>query len=440
MNTETEARVPPPFLEPDEAERDPTIALTKLLRGAGAVLLLSSAVTFLLQRWNQGDDIWRYYLLVAQTLVLEVAAIVCGTRVRESRSARTLFGLSLAMLPAHFGVLGGLVYSRFGLDHSIVALPKHVIWIAPSPASALITLAIALVVLAPTAYFALLSLIRAEAARMLALLFVMNALLLVPIRNPSIAGLEFAVGVLVLVYLESGPFRRSVALGTFEGKLVRVMLAAPIAILAVRAVTLYSPTTFFIGTCLAAFGIALFALGPATGRQGNTWLQTLGALTTSAGFLLAAGEALRSLHVPRSLVLPLIGFPLAAILVVFGRYAGAAGSNYRRAAVAIAFSTAALNLFFGTVGASLSALVLGLLILAIGTYRKRLPSIAAGGGLALAGLIVQFKHAIDFSRVLNWGSLSLLGIALVFVAAYFERHPDRLARAIRTFTRTQTKG
>jgi hypothetical protein len=97
-------------------------------------------------------------------------------------------------------------------------------------------------------------------------------------------------------------------------------------------------------------------------------------------------------------------------------------------------------LFFGTVGASLSALVLGLLILAIGTYRKRLPSIAAGGGLALAGLIVQFKHAIDFSRVLNWGSLSLLGIALVFVAAYFERHPDRLARAIRTFTRTQTKG
>jgi hypothetical protein len=437
MNTETEARVSPPFLEPEAAE--PTIALTKLLRGAGAVLLLSSAVTFLLQRWNQGDDIWRYYLLVAQTLVLEVAAIVCGTRVRESRSARTLFGLSLAMLPAHFGVLGALVYSRFGLDDSAAVLWKHVVWIAPTPASALVTLAIALVVLAPTAYFALLSLVRAEAGRMLALLFAMNALLLVPIRNPNIVGIEFAVAVLALAYLETGAFRRSVALGTFEGKLVRLMLAAPVAVLAVRAVTLYSPTTFFIGTCLAAFGVALFALGTATAQRGKAWLQTLGTVTTSAGFLVAAGEAVRSLHVPRSLLLPLVGFPLAAILVGFGRYAGDAGAKYRRAAVSIAFGTAAVNLFYGTVGASLSALVLGLLILAIGTYRKRLVSIAAGGGLALAGLIVQFKHAIDFSRVLNWGSLSLLGIALVFVAAYFERHPDRLARAVRAFTRARER-
>jgi hypothetical protein len=432
--------MPPPFLEPGDAERDPTLALTKLLRGAGAVLLLSSAATFLLQRWNTGDDIWRYYLLIAQTLVLEVAAIVCGTRVRDSRSARTLFGLSLAMLPAHFGVLGGLIYSQFGLDHFGGPFWKHVIWVAPTPGSALITLAIALVVLAPTAYFALLSLVRAEAARMLALLFALNALLLVPIRNPSFVGLEFALGVLALAYLESGPFRRSVALGTFEGKLVRIMLAAPVAILAIRAVTLYSPTTFFVGTCLIAFGIALFALGPAAARPGKTWVQTFGALTTSVGFLLAAAEAVRSLHVTRSLALPLVGFLLAAILVVFGRYAGTAGANYRRAAVTIAFSTAAFNLYYGTVGASLSALVLGLVLLAVGTYRKRFLGIVAGGGLALAGLVVQFTLAIDFSRVLNWGSLSLLGIALVFVAAYFERHPERLARAVRTFTRTRDKG
>jgi hypothetical protein len=42
-------------------------------------------------------------------------------------------------------------------------------------------------------------------------------------------------------------------------------------------------------------------------------------------------------------------------------------------------------------------------------------------------------------EVLNWGSLSLLGIALVFVAAYFERHPDRLARAVRVFTRARER-
>jgi hypothetical protein len=428
------------MFSPGASEDDPTIALTKLLRAAGAVLLLSSAATFLLQRWNQGDDIWRYYLLLAQTLVLEVAAIVCGVRVRESRSARTLFALSLSMLPAHFGVLGGLVYSRFAFDHSAVVLSRHVLWVAPSPESALLTLAIALTVLAPTAYFALLSLVRAEAVRILGLLFAMNALLLIPIRNPSIVGLEFAAAALVLAYLESGPFRRSVALGTFEGGLVRVMLAAPVALLAVRAVTFYSPTAFFVGTCLVALGIAIFAFGSSRARSGKTLVEAVGALTTVVGYQLAAGEIVRSLDVSLSLALPLFGFPLAAIFLLFGRYASSAGRSYRRGAVLIAFGTASLNLLSGTVGASLSALVLGLLLLAIGTYRKRFLSVGAGAGLALAGLIAQFQHAINFARVFNVGSLSFLGIALVFVAAYLERHPDRLARIVRTFTRRRADG
>ena len=194
MNTQTDAAPFPPLIDdstdqPGEAERGQTTALTKLLRGAGAMLLLSSAATFLLQRWNAGDDIWRYSLLLVQTVVLELSAILCAARIRESRGARTLFALSLAMLPAHFGVLGGLVYSRFSWDHAATELPIHVRWVAPSPESALMTLGVALVLLAPMAYFSLLSLVRAEARRLLGLLFALNALLLVPVRNPSIVGL-----------------------------------------------------------------------------------------------------------------------------------------------------------------------------------------------------------------------------------------------------------
>jgi hypothetical protein len=145
----------------------------------------------------------------------------------------------------------------------------------------------------------------------------------------------------------------------------------------------------------------------------------------------------QSLGVPRSAILPFVGLPLAGMLLLFGRHAGDSGATYRKAAATVAFSTVALNLFSGTVVASLSALVLGLVLLAIGTYRKQFLSIIAGGGLGITGLVIQLGHAIRFAQIFNWGSLSLLGILLVFVAAYFERHPDRLARAVNAFTRAR---
>lgn len=444
MNMQTDTATAPPFIDdfperdPGETERNRTTALTKLLRGAGAVLLMSSAATFLLQRWNAGDDIWRYSLLVVQSVVLVLAAILCAARVRESRGARTLFALSLAMLPAHFGVLGGLIYSRFQWDDmGIVPWWSHARWVAPSDGSALMTLAVALALLAPMAHFALLSLVRSEAPRLLGLLFALNALLLVPVRDPRIVGVEFAVAVLLLAFLEGGTFRRSVALGTLEGKIVRLVLAAPPVILAVRALVLYSPTELFMGTCLASLGVALFALAPALTRRTTAGLQAFGATITAAGWLLLSTEFAGNIHVASSLVLPLVGLPLAGIFLLFGKYGVGSGDKYRVVASVVAVATVGLNLLSWTVGASLSALVLGLLLLAVGTYRKRLASQLLGGVLAVTGLLIQLHQAIDFSRVLNWGSLSLLGVALIFVAAYFERHPERLASAARSLTQAR---
>lgn len=421
-------------------EPDRSGALARLLRGSGAVMLLASAATFLLQRWQHGDDVWKYALLMVQTLVVVAAAFVCGVRVRESRGARTLFALALASLPVHFGVLGGLVYSQFAVDHPSASLSPHVLWVAPSPQAALVTLAVALALLAPIAFVSLLALVRPEAAKLLGLFLGLNALLLIPVRAPNVVGVVFAAAAFLLAQLEAGPFRRSIALRTPEGVIVRSLLVSPVLLLAGRAIWLYDPTFLFGGVCLLTLGLAIFSLaarmGAGTGRVRA--LQYLGTAIMVPGWLCVALEAARDFHVPRSLEIPFYGLPFAALLAVLSRYARPNGSGYRRAALSVAATTVLWNLYDArTVAAAFMAIVVGLLLLSTGTYRRRISEVSAGAATLLSGLAVQLHHAIDFEKWLNWGGLSALGIALVFLAAFVERHPDRLRTIVRAWSQSR---
>jgi hypothetical protein len=452
MMTEIPDETPSPLLEtPDVpgtrvwATEDPvgvvedrTFALTRLLRGSGAVLLLVSALTFLLQQWAGHDDVFKYGLLVGQTLVLVAAAFLCGIKVKESRSARTLFGLALASVPVHFAVLGGLVYSQWGQDHLAGALPKYVVWHASSPAVALGALAVGLVVLLPVAYVSLLALVRVEAPRMLGLMFGLNAFLLLPVRNPDFIGVAAAAGALLLAALEAGPFRRSITLGTFEGKLARLLLAVPPVLLLGRAAFLYAPTLFFIGTCLLAIGLVIFALAPVllTKLENVAALRCVATLLAFSGWVTAGMQIAAAIQLPAGLVIPACGLPFAALLIGLGRHAGKDGPGYRRAAEILAFVTVMANVVLhGSISAALAALFLGLVLLAVGTYRKRKLALASGAVAAITGLVVQIQYAFGFERWMNWGSLSILGIALVIIAALIERHPERLAATIAAFTK-----
>jgi hypothetical protein len=147
-------------------------------------------------------------------------------------------------------------------------------------------------------------------------------------------------------------------------------------------------------------------------------------------------QVARATALPVGLVVPVCGLPFAALLVGLGRHAGADGPGYRRAAEIVAFATVMVNVVLhGSVSAALASLFVGLVLLAVGTYRKRKLALATGAVAAIAGLVVQIQYALGFARWLTWGSLSVLGIALVIIAALIERHPERLAAAVTAFTK-----
>ncbi|RLA30822.1 MAG: hypothetical protein DRR11_12410, partial [Gammaproteobacteria bacterium] len=103
-------------------------SLSEALRMVGAAVLLASMSVFLMQGWNDGNDISRYLLLLAQTGLLTAAGFAMSHGLKETKGARIFFGLSLVSIPANFTILGALLYSVFQWDGGLSTYPGYATW------------------------------------------------------------------------------------------------------------------------------------------------------------------------------------------------------------------------------------------------------------------------------------------------------------------------
>lgn len=402
-------------------------ALTRALRVAGAVLVVSSASTFMLQHWQGGNDLWRYAMLVGQSLMLAAAAYFVGLTLREGRSARTFLALVLATMPVSFAVLGGLVYSQFHLE-ALAPLPSYATWVAPTRLSAVLAVAATLLVLVPLAVVSFVALARKEAKWLTLAFFGANLLVLVPVRQPLTVVVLAGLALLLLLRLELVRFGCSAQLDTLEGKLARIMpFAAPLIMLG-RVFHLYQAGSAFVGGVLLIASAALWLL---LGRTRSASKRDLGAYVT--GFLGSFGWGLCWLELQQqlgswALSTLLIGLPCAAIVALCGARAENQRSNLLGVATVISLATTLLACCIErSTPTALCCIVLGVAVAVWGASTRSALSTVLGSLAALCGLGVQVWLAVHADNLLRWASLSGVGVLLIVGSAYVERNRARLA-------------
>jgi hypothetical protein len=423
----TFSRPPEPSARPARGF-DPD-ALTRALRIAGAVLVVASASTFMLQHWQQsGNDLVRYAMLVGQSLMLAAAAYFVGLSMREGRSARTFLALVLATIPVSFAVLGGLVYSQFHLE-AVAQLPHYATWIAPSKHSAILAVVATLVVLVPLGVVSFVALARKEAKALSLAFFAANALVLLPVRQPLVVVALAGAALLTLLHLELTRFTGTAQLDTLEGKLARAMpYAAPLIMLG-RVLHLYHAGGAFVGGVLLIAAAVIWLLLP---RAVNTVKRDLGAWLAGAcavsGWALCWSELHHHLGTDAVRIL-LWGMPAAALT-------GAAAARATRSRPILIGIATILGLLTGMVAcvfdigtiSGLCCIVLGIAVAVWGASVRALLRTVSGSLVALFGLGVQVWLAVQHDNLLRWASLSAVGVLLIVGSAYVERHRGRIAR------------
>ncbi|MEO0813150.1 MAG: hypothetical protein AAFY60_09830, partial [Myxococcota bacterium] len=232
--------------------------VSRVLRAVGTLTFISAAATFLLQRWGVANDIERYLSLLGITALLPAAGLVCGLGLKEGKSARTLLGAMLTILPVHFAVLGGLVYSQFAWDMSEAMAPAYALWHGGSALGVLLTVGGSVAALSLLTWFAHATFVRSKALPITAAALLANSLMLVPLRTPWVAALLASVAALAVVGLDTRWLRHHAALRTAEGRWARALLYIPSLLIVARAINLYPLTAGFFA--LGSVGVAAFSV------------------------------------------------------------------------------------------------------------------------------------------------------------------------------------
>jgi hypothetical protein len=409
--------------------------LSRLLRGIGAIALLAAASSFLLQHWESGGDVWRYYALLAHTGLLGALGFAWGLKAGDARGARTFLALAAGLVPAHFCILGGLVYSQLSVDAQAVGVARYATWIAPDATSALLAVGLSLAGLGVVTAVAFVALARARAGLLGAAYLAGNALLLVPTRDPSSVAALAGVQLAALAALELVVARREPRLRTLEGSFVRVMLWAPAALMLVRSVLHYDLSALLCAVASAAVALLATALAgearvpqPARAALRGAALVAIASASAFATAAIGAGAL-----VPDSALLAIGGVLFASVAGAISlaepsaRWSGA----YRRIGAGVLVASLAVGLWvFQDVVAAFTCLVGSIALLSYGFVHRQRPILLAGAAGAALALLIHLRAAIELYAFAHWGSLALLGVAVILAAALVERRGAALGAAL----------
>jgi hypothetical protein len=155
-------------------------------------------------------------------------------------------------------------------------------------------------------------------------------------------------------------------------------------------------------------------------------LPTLATSAFAAGALFDAG-------IPASLAFPAGVLCFGGMTLWLSLLAGSAawGARHRRVAVVGTVCGMAVDLVVHPgVVASLGCLVTAIAALSHGYLTQRRAIFVTGLAAALFGLAFHVRYALGLYAYTRWGSLAVLGVAVILAASWLERHWDDLvARA-----------
>ena len=410
--------------------------LSGLLRILGASVLVAAMSVFLLQNWDSGNDINRYLLLLAHTVILAAVGLASGHWIRENKGARLFLALALGSVAVNFTILGSLIFSRFWGDELLILYPQFATWRAESLISALITAGGSFVILAPVTYLGFLTLARRSAAHLTLLSMLSNAALLLPFRS-SMAVTALLIGLtLVLIHQLAAASRRDNTLQNAEGRFARVVPLLPLGIMLGRSLYLYSIDAFLV----TAGGLMVFAILRQVSLQmgmksrlriGIERLSVFPALVTAGSSAWLISDTFPATDVYS---LPVAGIVFACMMFELSLRSIGGGAGFRRIASIGLAASALVNLFMvgGIMAAALCLLVGLALIIYGGSVQQR---VIAGLGLVtlLFGLGFQVSYAIDAFDFGSWGSLALLGTAAIIAGSILERHGVNIKTRVTTW-------
>ncbi len=413
---ESEKTHVPEFTHPRKPE------ITRVLRWGGGLVLTAAAVAFMCQGVYSFAPITRHWIMLAICGLLGLLGIITGTMLNEEKGARAFLGFAAASFPVLSSQLGAMFFSLFGRPPQ--GMPTPLVFSLASSSTVITITALTLVILVPVSFLAFRILARSQAFLLTGSFTAANLCILLPVREGIGLGVLIAAISLGIYCIDTTFFQRDFRLENFEGKVARLLLAAPLVVILGR--------TFFYTVNHTFFSLLFALLGTYLsfhwGRVAKSISIRKGCRLTGMACLAAGWLTflLPSLHWTSEghgwmtflILLPLAAIPGIQSLVTDDEEA----VIYRTTAGVIALLAVGLTHWLeATSMVSLVGSVVAILTIAAGTLMGEKLLFFNG----LSALIISLGNfclqAVTLHSSYAWIALALVGISVMFSASLIEK-------------------
>ncbi|AEF99700.1 hypothetical protein [Methylomonas methanica] len=419
--------------EPATDNTQITRRITRYLRWVGSILIVLSAISFMLQGHADLLPAYRYWIGLGFTLLLCCGGFICAYLFKETKGARIFFGLGAAFLPVQVSQVSAMIYAYW---HGQAALQPAYNWlrfIDVSPAIIGLDFLITAGLLVAVNYAGFAMLARKHLPTLLWTSVTANALLLLPVRDGTLIACIIA-GLFMLLRYSEQRLHHDSSMRLAEGLAARALMSLPLWIIIGRS--LLHPTSYLLAMVLSAIVVAYCILDIKRYTQAGfilyscQWIGTLAAI----GIWLIVLEQFK-LFSERNFG---VFLPIALILFALSGHVKYHARFYRFIA-----SLLIVGLTFGAMLnqqalAPILTIAAGLFLSVAGLqYREKAPFFS--GNLCVAGgFLFYWDYAVNLYASTPWISSIVLGLSVILLASYLESK-DKLIMAKTRYYFSQLK-
>jgi hypothetical protein len=420
--TETQEMPSQEFEQTGESKnsKSMTAKITMYLRWVGSVLIVLSAISFMLQGHDEILPAYRYWVGLGLTLLLCGGGLVCAYLFHETKGARIFFGLGTVFLSVQVSQVSAMIYAYW---HGQSALQPEYTWLQfmeVSPTVIAIDFVITSLLLFLVSYASYSILARKYLKTLLTASIVGSVLLTIPVRDATLVPMIIA-GLCAFLRRIEQHLHNDSSMRLAEGMAARVLVSLPLWVIIGRS--LLHPASYLLAVVVSAIVLVycIYDIKRYTQSAFITYIaQWIGTLAAMAVWVIILAE------------FGVVGDQLSALLpvaIILFALSGQVSYHARLYRLVSALMTVALTyaaMLDGQMMAPVITIAAGMLLTVAGIKHREKAPFIMGNICVLGGFLFYWEYAVNFYSSAPWISSIVLGLVVILLASYIENKEKQI--------------
>ena len=406
-----------------------TTKITSYLRWIGSLLIVLSAISFMLEGYNEISASYRYWVGLGLTLLLCSGGLVCAYLFHETKGARIFFGLGTAFLSVQVSQVSAMIYGFLQGENALQPAFSSLQFSHVSPSIIIIDCLITALLLILISYASYSILARNHLKTLLTASLVTNAVLVLPIRDTQI--IPFIIMALfIFIRQTEHRLHNDHRMQLAEGLAARALMSLPLWIIIGRS--LFHPITPLLFTVILSI-VMVYTIydikrytSSAVVIYTAQWIGTLSAL----------GIWLNISNQYTDISNPLMILPLGFILFSLSNQVTYHARLYRFTSaltIVILNTSAMLEPSDLSLVAPIASIASGIFLTLYGMkYREKI-AFFCGNLSVIGGILFYWESAVNLYTNTPWISSIILGLFVILLASYLENKEQQIKSTSRHY-------